>query len=169
MNVNPSMSEMTWTARRVRPVVLLHVVAVFVGFMAAAYFVFHSPAAVKALFSAAIAGVASLVPSILSRVEYRLTETGLARRSLRGKRQAEFQDLFLWDQLSYVLPTGSGFKFYKRLDEPHPVRRFWKLHMASGCSGEVHVEPEDRPQVEGILAQRGVPIRRPQVAGQVRD
>ena len=116
MDADRSVMDLTWTARRVSPVVLLYVVAVFIGFMAAAHFVFHSPAAVKALFSAAIAGVASLVPSILSRFEYRLTDTGLARRSLRGKQHAEIQELFLWDQLSHVVPTSSGFKFFKRLD-----------------------------------------------------
>jgi len=168
MDADRSVSEMTWTARSVQPIVLLYVVAVFVVFMAAAHFVFHSPAAVKALLSAGIAGVVSLVPSVLSRIEYRLTETGLARRSLRGKNQAEFQDLFLWDQLSHVLPTGSGLKFYKRLDESNPIRRFWKLHVVSGHSGEIRVEPEDRARVGAILARRGIPSRRPSHREQVR-
>lgn len=168
MDANRSVSEMTWTARSVRPVVLLYVVAVFVAFMAAAHFAFHSPSAVKALFTAAVGGVVALVPSLLKRIEYRLTETGVAKGSSKGKGPMEYKDLFSWGELSHVLPTSSGFKFYKRLDESNPVRRFWKLHIASGCSGEVHVEPEDRARVEAILVQRGIPTRRPPDLERVR-
>jgi hypothetical protein len=81
--------EHAWIARSVRPIVAGYVAAVFVVFMALAYFVFHSPDAVKALFLTAIGAVASVAPGILGRVEYRLTADGLARRPLADKKPRE--------------------------------------------------------------------------------
>jgi hypothetical protein len=68
-----------WTARRVRPIVLLYIVAVFAAFIAVSIFVFHSPEAVKALVLAAVGALVASVPGVTGRVEYRLTETGIEK------------------------------------------------------------------------------------------
>lgn len=70
-----SAREHTWRARKTRPVIALYVLAVFIGFMALAYFGFHSREAVRALFLAAIGALASLAPGILTGFEYRLTDS----------------------------------------------------------------------------------------------
>ncbi|MCG6955055.1 MAG: hypothetical protein LJF04_03610 [Gemmatimonadetes bacterium] len=153
--------EHAWIARSVRPIVAGYVAAVFVVFMALAYFVFHSPDAVKALFLTAIGAVASVAPGILGRVEYRLTADGLARRPLADKKPREFKEIFRWDGLSHMVPTGSGFKYYKKMNEPKPLVRFFKSHFSARYSGELHVEQSDRARVRALIDQRGVPMLRP--------
>lgn len=158
MSTEDTKTESTWSARNVRPVIAVYVLGVFCGFFALAHFVFHSPEAVKALFMAAVAGVASLVPTILSKVEYRLTETGVAKRTLSGKRTREFKDIFRWDELSHVVSTRSGFKYYKKITGSNPIARFLKLHVSGNCSGELHVERRDLHSIRTLLRQRGVRI-----------
>jgi hypothetical protein len=153
--------EHEWSARSVRPIVAGYVAAVFVVFIAVAYFVFHSPDAVKALFLTAIGSVASVAPGILGRVEYRLTDAGLAKRPLAEKKPREFKEVFRWDELSHLVPTRSGFKYYKKTDEPKPLARFLKSHCSARYSGEFHVEPPDRARVRSAIGQRAVPMLRP--------
>jgi len=150
-------TEHTWTARSVQPIVAVYVVAVFVCFMGLAHFVFHSANAVRALFLALIGGVVGTVPAILNRIEYRVTATGLAKRPFRPKSPGPFKDVFAWDELSYLVPTKTGFKFYKTLPDSGPVSRFFKLHFSAEYSGEFHVEAGDRAQVRAILGQKGIP------------
>jgi hypothetical protein len=76
--------------------------------------------------------------------------------------------LFSWDELSHLKPTKTGFKFYKRLEEPRPFRSFWKLHMSSRYSGEFHVEREDLARVKGLLARHDTPILEPSAPNQIR-
>ncbi len=160
MNPDDSIVEHTWRARTMRPIVAVYVVGVFVGFMGMAHFVFHSEDAVRALFVAAIGAVAGMVPSVLNRVEYRITGFGLAKRSLRTKSPREFDDVFAWDELSHLVPTKTGFKFFKRLPDSGPVSRFFKLHFSAGHSGEFPVEPRDRARVRAIIDRKGLPASR---------
>ena len=51
-----------WSARNLRPVIIVYVAIVFLGFIAVAHVAVHSPAAVKAL---AIAAVGSIFPLCL--------------------------------------------------------------------------------------------------------
>ena len=74
-----------WSARKLNPIVLLYVAAVFVVFILVAYFVLHSMTAVKALAMAAVASIIPLVPAVISRVEYRLNERVLERRPQTDK------------------------------------------------------------------------------------
>jgi len=148
-----------WSARKLKPVILLYVAAVFVAMMALSYFVFHSMTAVTALATAALGSFVALLPGMVSRVEYRLTERGLESRSLGKKEPGAFRRIFQLDQLSHVVPTRHGFKFYKPLNESNPFRRFWKAHVSDAFSGEVHVEAADQEMVLGILTQHGIPCR----------
>ncbi len=159
--------EHTWKAPSVQTVVVLYVVSVFVGFIALAHFVFHSVEGVKALVLAAIGSVASLIPSTLARIEYRLTEVGLAKRPLRAKRQKEFRDVFSWDQLSHIVPTKTGFKFYKYVEEPSSFRRSIKLLFSGDLSGEFHVATEDRSRVRSMIDSHGIPASKPPSEGRV--
>lgn len=157
--------EHTWNARTVRPIIVVYVVGVFVGFMGLAHFVFHSADAVRALLLAAFGAVVGTVPSILNRVEYRITGTGLAKRSFRPKQPREFKHVFAWDELSHLVPTKTGFKFYKRLSDSSPVSRFFKLHFSAEHSGEFHVDPRDRARVRAIIDQKGIPTSKPPTRG----
>jgi hypothetical protein len=167
MNPDHAAVEHTWNARSQQPVVVLYVVAVFVGFMALAHFVFHSAEGVKALLLTAIGAVVGLIPSVLTRIEYRLTETGLAKRPLRAKKPKEFKEVFAWDQLSHLLPTKSGFKFYKRVEASNSFLRFLKLHLSGDHSGEFHVEPQDRGRVRAMIDRHGIPTSKLPTAGRV--
>lgn len=150
--------EHTWSARSVRPVIAFYVVGVFCGFIALAHFVFHSPEAVKALFLAAIGSVASLVPSILTRFEYRLTETGLWKRRVAEKKPGEFKEVFLWEELSHLVPGGSGFKYVKEMDGTNPIVRFFRLHISGDLSGEICVERKDLAKIRALIDRSAMPI-----------
>lgn len=158
MNPEDAEEEHTWSARNVRPVVAVWVVGVFVGFIALSHFVFHSTEAVKALLVTAVGAVGALVPSILTRLEYRLTDAGLARRRGSEKGSRELKVLFLWEELSHFVPTRTGFKYFKKMDEPNPLVRFFKLHISGDHSGEIHVEAEDLPRVRALIDARAVPV-----------
>ncbi len=148
-----------WSARRVRPVILLYVAAVFAAFMALAYFVFHSPAAVRALAIAAAGAIVATAPATLDKIEYQLTDLGLDKRNVRTKVPGPFTDVFRWHEVSHVVPMGHGFKYVKLLDEAHPLRRFWKTQISDRYSGEVHVAKPDLDRVLGAVARKGVPTR----------
>ena len=147
-----------WSARKVQPIVVLYVLAVFAVFAVVAHFIFHSTEAVKALAIAALGAVAATVPGVMERVEYRLTESGVEKRSAK-KSPGPFQEIFRWPELSRVVPTSHGFKYFKAMDEPRPLRRFWRRHFSDVCSGEVHVEREDLERVLGLVERQGGPVR----------
>lgn len=160
--------EHTWTARSVRPVILLYVAAVFIGFMAFAHFVVHSKEAVVALGLAAFGSMVALTPDLLGRIEYRLTEEGLEKRRLRGKETKEFKKVFTWDEVSHLTPTGAGFKFFKRTGLSGFWNRFWKLHFSDEYSGEIHLEPEDRLRIERVFEERVIPTSKPPKPGRIK-
>lgn len=162
-------AEFTWMARGLRPVVAVYVSGVFAGFMALAHFVVHSPEGVKALALAAVGSLASLIPSMLARVEFRLTKTGLERRRLSPKEPREFEEVFLWGDLNHMAPTGSGYKFYKRGRPSNRWRRFLKLSISGRESGEFQVDPEDRERVEAIISRQGIPTSKPRKTETVKS
>ena len=141
-------------ARTVRPLVAAGVAAVFLVFMAVAWFVFGSGDAVGALAAAAAAYLVALAPGLLSRTEYRLTDEGAEKRPVRRRGPAEFGLLFAWEELEDVTPTRDGFKYTKRLGASNALVRFARRHLLSGYSGEIHVEPEDRDRVRALLEPR---------------
>ena len=140
-----------WSARKMQPVVLVYVAAVFVAFIGLSYFVFHSMTAVKALAMTAVAAIIPLVPSVLQRVEYRLTDRTIDRRPHGIEPPGEFECLVRLDEVSRVAPVSNGFKFYTSFEESNPVKRFWKTHVSDAFSGEVHVERADRETVFDLL------------------
>jgi len=161
-DADQSVIEYTWKARSMRLSTILYVVAVFVGFMALAQFVFHSFEAVKALLFTAIGSIGVLIPQFLIRIEYRFTDTGLAkRRAVKAKKPQAFKDVFLWDQLSHLIPTKTGFKYYKRVEEAGLIKRFLELHVSDKFSGEFHVESEDRERVRAIIDLQGIQTTKP--------
>lgn len=161
-------TEHTWTARAVQPVVALWVAAVFVAFIALSHFVFHSDDAVGALFLTAIGSLAGMAPGVLRKVEYRITPSGVQKRT-RAREMREFQDVFSWDDLSHWIPTASGFKFYRKARDRRPVRRFLRVHVLAGGSGEVRVEPADRARVWEMLGRTGIPASKPPRPGRLRS
>ena len=161
MDSQGEMEELTWTARTVRPRIAAYVAAVFLGFMAVAHFVFHSGEAVKALFLTAIGAIAATVPSILTRLEYRIDEGGLHKRPVRKRDPEDFEKVFMWDDVNYVIPTHSGFKYYKHFESTNPLIRFAKLHLLSGVSGEIHVQEADRNPVREAIRKRNIPFSKP--------
>ena len=144
-----------WSARKIRPIVVLYVVAVFAAFIAVAYFVFDSLEAVKALALAAVATIGATLPGIMERLEYRLTEAGIERKKLKDT-SSEFKEVFRWDELSHVVPMRHGFKYFKTLKETNPLRRIWKVHFCDEYSGEVRVEKADLGRVLGIVKGQGI-------------
>lgn len=146
-----------WLARKIRPIVMLYVVAVFAVFIAVSYFIFHSPKAVRALAIAAVGALVAMLPGVAERLEYRLTASGIEKRTLK-KTPGQFKEVFGWDELSRIVPMGHGFKYYKTLNEASPIRRFWKAHFSDQFSGEVHVEKQDLERVLEIVERRGTTI-----------
>lgn len=146
-----------WLARTVQPVTAIYLTAVLGAFMVVAGFVFHSKEAVLALAALAGGELVMLAPSFLNRVEYLLTESGLQKRHHRPKDPPPFKEVFTWDELSHLTPTGAGFKFTKKFSETGALKRFYKLHVSGDYSGEFHVEPADRKRIEGLFRARGIP------------
>lgn len=143
-----------WSARRVQPAVVFYVVAVFAVFIAVSHFVFHSTEAVKALAIAALGAVAATVPSVMGKIEYRATASGIEKRTLDAKKPAAFEEALRWDELSRVVPMRRGFKYYRATNETNPARRFWKTHVSDRFSGEIHVERQDLGRILGIVEQQ---------------
>jgi len=156
LSTNDSEALDRWTARKVRPIVILYVLAVFAAFMVVSITVFHSAEAVKALAFAAVGGVVAILPSVIEKVEYRMTDSGVEKRPVKKERAPDFKEVFLWDDLDRVVPMHHGFKYFKTLNETRPLRRFWQKHFSDRFSGEVHVEKEDLARVLEIIAQRGI-------------
>jgi hypothetical protein len=149
-----------WSARKLQPIIVVYVAAVFAAMMAVAYFLAHSQVAVKALMLGAVGFIVPLFPGLINKVEYRLTESGLEKRPLNLKAPQEFKEVFRWDQLSHVVPMKYGFKYYKPLTDWNPLRRFWKTHVSDAYSGEFHIEAEDRAEVLSIMARHDIPTSR---------
>ena len=147
-----------WSARRIRPIVMLYVVAVFAIFCAVAYFVVHSTEAVKALVVAAVAALGATVPGVMEKIEYRLGASGIEKRTVRTNEPREFESVFRWDELSHVSPMRHGFKYSKTMTETNALRRFWNTHLSDRFSGEVHVEKNDLKRVLEIVERQGVAI-----------
>jgi hypothetical protein len=154
---DPSDLEHTWSERDIRPAILLYVAGVFAVFLALAHFIVRSTDAVVALFLAALASVGATVPGTLKRTEYRLSPHGLSKRPLSRKQPRDFVEVFTWDELSHLVPTRSGFKYYKKLEESNRLRRFAKVHLLSDYSGEFHVGAAHRSRVETIVDLQGIP------------
>lgn len=152
-----------WSARKLHPIIVIYVILVFVICMAISYFVVHSMTAVKALALAAVGVIVPLLPAVINKTEYQLTESGLEKRLLDRKNPREFKDVFRWDYLSHVVPIKHGFKFYNPINEKNPIRRFWKTHISDSHSGEFRVETGDRDIVLGILKRRDVPLSKPEI------
>ncbi len=157
-NSNESGTLDRWSARKIRPIVMFYVVAVFAVFIALSYFVFHSSKAVRVLVIAAVGAVVAMVPGVAERLEYRVTATGIEKRTVKTNKPREFKLVFRWDELSHVVPMRHGFNYYKTLNETNPLRRFWKAQISDQFSGEVHVEKEDLGRVLEIVEQRGITI-----------
>jgi len=145
-----------WSARKLQPVVLLYVALVFLVMMAVAHFVVHSRSAVTALATAAVAAIVPLVPAVLMRMEFRLTDQELERRPLTDQRPKPFERVVRLTEIDHVVPIRHGFKYFKAIDEPRPLHRFWKRHLSDRFSGEIHVEKADQHRVLAILAEEGV-------------
>lgn len=157
--VEPPEVLCTWTARRMRPVVLLGVLGVFAAFMLLAHFVFHSTEAVAALAMAAVAAVVPLVPAVRARVEYRLSDAALDSRLVTPDDSKRFKRLFEVGGLSHVVATRHGFMFRRPLNTTSPLRAFWRRYLSDAYSGEVHVESADRQRVLDAVSRLGVPVR----------
>ena len=150
-----------WSARRLQPIIVFYVAAVFAVMMAVSYFLLHSLTAVKALALGAVGFIVPLLPGLIGKAEYRLTDSGLEKRPLNRKDPKDFKDVFRWDRLSHVVPMKHGFKYYRLIDDSNPFRRFWKAHISDAYSGEFHIEVKDRDEVLNILARHGIPTSRP--------
>jgi len=151
--------EFCWIARKLHPAILLQVLLVFAAFMAVSQFVFQSSGAVKSLALAAIAAIISLLPQALARFEYRADEAGVERRSISRKKGQAFGKVFSWEELSHMVPTRQGFKYFLRLDESSRLKRFFKMNISDKYSGEIHVEAKDRNRIRDLLANKDVPVR----------
>lgn len=150
-----------WSARKLQPIIVFYVAAIFAALMAVSYFLFHSQTGVKALAVGGIAFILPLFPGLVNKVEYRLTESGLEKRSPHSKVQQDFEEVFRWDQLSHVVPMKYGFKYYKPLNDSNPLRCFWKTYFSDAYSGEFHIEAGDKDEVLRILVEHDIPTLRP--------
>ena len=143
--------------------VLLYVSAVFIGFILLAFFAFNSIEAVQALLVAWLGALGATIPSVLGRIEYRLTEAGLEKRRRSREQPKEFKRAFAWEELSHLVPIKTGYKFYKDLPSSGSVSRFVRTHLSDAFSGEFHVEAEDQGPVQAIIERHGIPTSKPSV------
>lgn len=150
--------ETRWKARTMQPIIVLYVVAVFVILIAMSYFVFNSMTGVTSLAMVGFGTVVALLPGLLVRIEYRMTKTVLEKRTHNKKKPGTFKRVFQLDQLSHIVPLRHGFKYYKSLDEPNPLKRFWKNQISDAYSGEVHLEIKDRKRILDLLSGCGIKI-----------
>jgi len=149
-----------WTARKLPAWIPVCVVAIFLGFMAFAWFGIHSRHAVRALAMSMFGVVVPLLPAVLVRVEYRLTGAGLERRMPAGGAKSAFRPVFRWDELEGVRAGRSGFGYRLNRgagDAPAdpPSRR-----RAAGSAGEIPVPADQREAVHGVFAAMGIAIVR---------
>jgi len=147
----------SWTARKLQPEVVLYVLAVFIGFIALALFVFHSSEAVFALAATAVGSIVPMIPMVLNRTEFQMTEVGLRKRTVSEKEPKAFKEVFSWEELSYTVPVKHGFKFFKRFEATNRISTFWKTHLTEGLSGEFQVESGERDAVLEVLAHYDIP------------
>jgi hypothetical protein len=146
-----------WQARIMQPTfVLVYLAVVFGALIALAFFVFGSIAGVTSLVVAALGAIVALLPNILTRIEYRLSEEGIEKRRVRQQDPAPFTELFRFPELDYIVPMRHGFKYYKKMDPAPPIREFLNRHFSDKYSGEVHLEKEDRSRILAHLAERNV-------------
>jgi hypothetical protein len=146
-----------WQARAVQPTfILLYLTVVFAALIALALFVFDSISGVTSLVVTGVGAVVALLPSLLTRIEYRLSESGLKRRRVRQQDPAPFKELFRFPELDYIVPLRHGFKFYKKMESTSPLRDFFNRHFSDKYSGEVHLEKADRGRILTHLTERGV-------------
>jgi hypothetical protein len=148
-----------WSARKIHPLIALFVAGVFLAMMAFAHLVVHSMTAVKALAVTAFGSIVAIIPGVLNRVEYRMTGSGIEKRTLAGKDPGPFEDVVEWDRLSHVVPTRSGVKYFTTLNEKNRIRRFFATAFSDAYSGELHIERTDRDRILEAMVNRGL-IRR---------
>ena len=148
-----------WISRKLRPITLLYVLLIFGAFIAVSHFVFHSADAVKALAIAAFAFIVALLPAILVKIEYRATDVGVEKRSIRAGNPGSYIDAFKWDELSHVVFVKNGFKYFKHMDAQNPILRFLYTQFSDNFSGEIHVERADWVRVKSLLIERDVSVR----------
>ena len=151
--------DVHWISRKLRPITLLYVLLLFGAFITVSHFVFHSGDAVKALAIAAFAFIIALLPAILVKIEYRATDAGVEKRSIRAGNPGSYTDAFQWDELSHVVFAKNGFKYFKHMDVRNPILRFLYTQFSDKFSGEIHVEPADWVRVKALLAERDVTVR----------
>ena len=148
-----------WSASKIQPIAILYIVAVFAVFIVLSIVVFHSRDAVRALLVAAVGGVAAIVPGILEKGEYRLTESGIEKRTVNTKKPRPFKVVFRWEELDRIAPMKHGFKYFKILNETNPLRRFWKGQICAEFSGEIHVGKQDLQRVLETVRRHGIASR----------
>jgi len=146
-----------WQARTMQPIIIVFYIAVvFAVLIPLAIFVFNSIAGITTLVVTAVGAIVPLLPSLLSRVEYRLSESGIEKRPVRRQNPAPFKELFRFPELDYIVPLKHGFKYYKKMDSTTPLRVFINRNFSDKYSGEVHLEKADRRRILAHLAERGV-------------
>lgn len=150
-----------WSARKVRPIILVWLALIFLVAMAGVWFTVHTREAVMALLAAGAAAIGSAVPGVVNRIGYRATVDVLEKLPPSKKKKREFVTVFRWDELSHVRPGKYNVKYFKHLAEPNVLRRFWKLHISDSYSGEFHMEAENRDEILAMLERLGVATARP--------
>ena len=152
--------DIRWSARKLRPSILVHVILIFVSFMAISLFVFHSMTAVRSLALGALALIVALLPQVLGRFEYQADESGVSKRSMGNKDKEDFERIFHWSELTHVSLLKHGFKYFKNLDEKNPVQRFVRMQISDKYSGEIHVEKMDQDRIVELFTDQGVPVQK---------
>lgn len=148
-----------WTARKMQPSVILYVILIYIVFIGLAYFVFHSATAAKTLAFTLVGIIVPLVPSILKRIEYKLTGHDLMSRTKTPDDKEEYKPVFALDKLDYIVKIKHGFKFYLSIEEKNSSGRFWKKHISDKYAGEVHVETDDVQKVFDLISELGINVK----------
>ena len=160
MNKNENNSEVLyWSARKMNPKIILYVAIIFFIIIAVIYFTFYSISAIKALTYTALGTIVSLVPGVLSSVEYRLTIQKLEYRPIKKGEEKPYKILFFMNQLSYIVQIESGFKYYLTLNEKKSLRRLYKKYFSDHYSGGVRIEKNDTERIMTYFKTHGILIK----------
>lgn len=158
MHKNNSEEIHYWSVRKISPKILLLIAIVFLIFIAIAYFGFHSTNAVQALIYSALGSIVTLLPGVFTFLEYRLSKEKLEYRPIRKKSQKSYKTIFLVKELSHLVKTADGVKYYLKFSENNSIRRFWKKHISDKYSGEVKIPNNDTSKILDTFKNYGVSI-----------
>lgn len=94
------------------------IIGVFAACIVIALFLARNPSTIRDLILAGVVSVYAFFVGLVTKSQYKLTQTGLIRTNPHAKK-TENEQLFSWDQVLQIKPHSNGFKYFLKDDDPH--------------------------------------------------